>query len=68
MVKATSLLINAGIGHGFSFGVRTWIEMEIWCVKGMCGIKVVCSKKKRKKKGLKDLDMFQVYTWQKCSC
>ena len=35
MVKVTSLLINAGSGPGFNFGVRAWKEMEIWCVKGM---------------------------------
>ena len=35
MVKVKSLLIKAGSRHEFSFGVRAWIEMEIWCVKGM---------------------------------
>ena len=29
MVKVTSLLINAGSGHGFSFGVRAWTEIDI---------------------------------------
>ena len=29
-------LIN---GLGFSFGVRAWTEMEIWCVKGMYRLK-----------------------------
>jgi len=33
MVKVTSLLIKAGSRHGFSFGVRAWSEMKIWCTK-----------------------------------
>ena len=37
---------KARSGHGCSFGVRAWIEMEIRCIKGMCGLKVVRSKKK----------------------
>ena len=41
VVKVTRLLIKAGSGHGLSFGVRAWTEMEIRCVKGMCGLKVV---------------------------
>ena len=41
MVKITSLLIKAGSGVGFSFGVRAQTEMEIWCVKGMYRLKVV---------------------------
>ena len=32
---------KARSGHGCSFGVRAWTEMEIRCVKGMCGLKVV---------------------------
>ena len=43
MVKVTSLLIKGGSGVGFSFGVRAWTEMEIWCVKGMYRLKVVSS-------------------------
>ena len=43
MVKVTSLLINAGSGPGFSFGVRAWTEMEIWCIKGIFMVKVVSS-------------------------
>ena len=39
MVKVTRLLIKARSGHGCSFGVRAWTEMEIRCVKGMCGLK-----------------------------
>ena len=31
-----SLLIKAGNGHGFSFGVRAWTEMGSWCAKRMC--------------------------------
>ena len=29
------ILVKAGSGLRFSFGVRAWTEMEIWCVKGM---------------------------------
>ena len=36
MVKVTSLS-----GLGFSFGVKAWTEMEIWCLKGMFRLKVV---------------------------
>ena len=39
-------LIKARSGHGCSFGVRAWTKMKIRCVKGMCGLKVVCSEKK----------------------
>ena len=35
VVKVTSLLNKVGSGLGFSFGVRGWTEMEIWCVKGI---------------------------------
>ena len=35
MVKITSQLIKAGSGRGFSYGVRAWTEIEIWCVKGV---------------------------------
>ena len=45
MVKVTSLLIKAGSGLGFNFGVRAWTEMEIWCFKGMYMLKVVSSEK-----------------------
>ena len=46
MVKVRSLLAKAGSGLGFSFGVRSWTEMEIWCVKGMYRLKLVSGKKK----------------------
>ena len=39
------LIIKAGSELGFSIGVRAWIEVEIWCVKGMVRVKVVSSKK-----------------------
>ena len=45
MVKVMRLLIKARSGHGCSFGVRAWTEMEIWCVEGICGLKVVGSEK-----------------------
>ena len=51
MVKVTSLLVKTGSGRGFSFGVRAWIEIKIWCVKGMYRLKLVSSEKIQ---GLKD--------------
>ena len=44
--KVASLLVKAGSGLGFSFGVRGWTEMEIWCIKGMYRLKLVSSGKK----------------------
>jgi len=41
VVKVTRLLIKARSGHGCGFGVRARTEMEIRCVEGMCGLKVV---------------------------
>ena len=41
MVKVTSLIVKAGSGLKFSFGVRAWTEMEIQCVKGMYRLKLV---------------------------
>ena len=43
VVKVTSLLLMAGSGLGFSFGVRAWTKMEMWCIKGMHMLKVVAS-------------------------
>ena len=43
MVKVMSLLVKAGSGVGFSFGVRARTEMEIWCVKGMFRLKLISS-------------------------
>ena len=43
MVKVMSLLAKAGSGLGFVFGVRAWTETKIWCVTGMCMLKVVSS-------------------------
>ena len=51
MAKVTSLLINAGSGLGFSFGVRAWTEMEKWSIKGMLMLKVVSSEKLRVERG-----------------
>ena len=34
-----------------SFEVRSWMEMEIRCIKGMCGLKVVRSEKNLGSKG-----------------
>ena len=53
VVKVTRLLIKARSGHGCSFGVRAWTEMEIRCVKGMCGPKVAGSEENLGFKGLK---------------
>ena len=47
MVKVTSLLVKAGSGLGFSFGVKAWTEIEIRCIKGMYRLKLVSSKKSR---------------------
>ena len=55
VVKVTSLLVKAGSGLGFSFGVRVWTEMEIQCVKGMCRLKLVSSEKNSGLKGLANL-------------
>ena len=33
VVKGTRLLIKARSGHGCSFGVRAWTEIEIRCIK-----------------------------------
>ena len=52
MVRVTSLLAKAGSGVGFSFGVRSWTEKEIWCVKGMYKLKLVSSEKKSGFKGI----------------
>ena len=52
VVKVTSLFVKAGSGLGFSFGVRAWTEMEIWCVKGMYRLKLVSSEKNSGFKGL----------------
>ena len=41
MVKVTSLIVKAGSGLRFSFGVRALTEMEIRCVKGMHRLKLV---------------------------
>ena len=41
MVRVTSLLIIAASVLGFSFAVRAWTEMKIWCVVGMHMLKVV---------------------------
>ena len=45
MGNVTSLLAKAGSGVAFSFGVRTWTEMEIQCVKGMHRLKLTSSEK-----------------------
>ena len=52
VVKVTGLLVKAGSGVGFSFGVRAWTEMEIRCIKGMFRLKLVSSNKNSEIKGL----------------
>ena len=52
VVKVTSLLAKAGSGLRFSFGVRAWTEMEIWCVKGVHRLKLVSSENNLVVKGL----------------
>ena len=39
------MLSKVESGLGFSFGVRAWTEIEIWCVKGMFMLKLVSSEK-----------------------
>ena len=41
VVKVTSLIVKAGSGLWFSFGVRACTEMEIRCVRGMYRLKLV---------------------------
>ena len=52
MVKVMSLIVKAGSGLRFSFGVRAWTEMEIWCVKGMYSLKLVSCENNSGFKGL----------------
>ena len=52
MVKFTSLIVKAGSGLRFSFGVRAWTKMEIRCVKGMYSLKLVSCKNNSGIKGL----------------
>ena len=52
MVKVMSLIVMAGSGLRFSFGVRAWTEMEIRCVKGMQRLKLVSSENNSVFKGL----------------
>ena len=43
MVKVASLLVNAGSGLVFSFGVRAWTERELRSIKGIHRLKLVSS-------------------------
>ena len=45
MVNVTNLLAKAGSGVGFSFGVKFWTEMEIWCINSMYRLKLIASEK-----------------------
>ena len=38
--ESHEIAFKARSGHGCSFGVRAWTEMETRCGKGMCGLKV----------------------------
>ena len=53
MVKVTSLIVKDGSGRRFSFGVRAWTEVEIWCVKGMHRPKLVSCENNSGFKGLR---------------
>ena len=53
-VNITSLLAKAGSRVWFSFGVRAWTEVEIWCVEGMHRLKLISSEKYSGFKGLID--------------
>ena len=61
MVKVTSLIVKAGSGLRFSFGVRAWTEMEIQCVKGMHRLKLVSSENNSVVKGLKWATVYYSY-------
>ena len=52
MVNVMSLLVKAGSGVGFSFGVKDWTEMEIQCVKGMYRLKLISSENNSGFKGI----------------
>ena len=41
MVMVTNLLVKAGSGLEFSFGIRASTEMEIQCIKDMYRLKLV---------------------------
>ena len=56
MVNVTSLLTKAGSTVGFSFGVRAWTAMEIWCVKSMYRLKLISSKNNAKFKEVKNIN------------
>ena len=43
MVKVTSLLFKPESALGLIFGVTAQTEMKIWCITGMCMLKVVSS-------------------------
>ena len=43
MVKVTSLLFKPESALGLVFGVTAQTEMKIWCITGMCMLKVVSS-------------------------
>ena len=53
MVKVTSLTVKAGSGLRFSFGVRAWTELEIWCANGMHRLKLVSCENNSGFKGLR---------------
>ena len=52
MVKVTNLLIKPESALGFIFRGRIQTEMKIWCVIGMCMLKVVSSETNFCVKGL----------------
>ena len=52
VVKVTSLIVKAGSGLRFSFGVRAWTEMEVRCIKGMHRLKLVSCENNSGFKGL----------------
>ena len=53
VTKVTRLLIKPESSLRFVFGVRAQTEMKIWCVTGVCMLKVISSEANLGVKGLK---------------
>ena len=52
-LKSQVCLLRLKVDLGsYSFGVRAWTEMEIWCIKGMYRLKLVSSENNSEFKGI----------------